>query len=83
MDAAVFTAPLTARTRGRGRFGFVQLLLDFFDVRGVHPATHLAQRPPGLLGPQRATLEVDADDAHASSVAGFRQVCLGQAFRAR
>lgn len=31
---------------------------------GVHSATHLTQRAARLFGPQRATLEVDADDAH-------------------
>jgi len=62
---------LTTRTRRGSRFGVVEFLLELFDVRGVHPAAHFTQCPPSLFGAQRAPLEVDADDAHASSVAGF------------
>jgi len=36
--------------RGGLGFGFVQLLFDLFDVSRVHPASHFAQRPTGLLG---------------------------------
>jgi len=49
--------------RGSG-LGLVQLFLDLFGVLGVETASHLSQSPTGFLGPQRATLEVNADDAH-------------------
>ncbi len=67
-----------SRAVDSGRRGWLRLvgllcdlLLDLGSVLFVHPAPHFTECTPGFLRPKRATLEVDADDAHASSVAGF------------
>jgi hypothetical protein len=59
------------RLRGGIGFRLVELLLHFFGVRCVEAATHLTERAPGLFWLQRAAIEVDANETHPPSLAGF------------
>src|SRR4051812_31900277 len=53
----------------RGLFGIIELLLDLADVGRLEFDAHLAERATRFLHVHRTTVELDADEAHASIVA--------------
>jgi hypothetical protein len=62
-----------------GQLGFFERFFQLCDVGGVEAVAHFIQRPARLTEFQRATGEVDADDAHGERIrrrGSFVEACI-------